>query len=183
MTNNTRPSAIGPLVKELTKILAPIVEAIRLRQELNVRSLEDTCNAVEGAGYEIYRADLPSTVRGFAKIVDGQPYIVTNRCDCCDQYRYTVSHELGHYILHVNPSPAIAELGLTDESEEKQELHADRFAATWFMQTANPEQRERFFKENPKAQSALNDAIMAGGLTVLALVFVYFLSRTLPQTA
>jgi hypothetical protein len=83
----------------------------------------------------------------------------------------------------VHPSPGIAELGLTDENEEDQELHADRFAAAWFMQTANPEQRERFFKEDPKAQFALNDAIMAGGFTVLALVFVYLFSRTLFKTA
>lgn len=183
MTKNTEPSALEFLMKELAKVLAPMSEATRLRQQLNVHSLEDTCAAVEGAGYQIYRADLPSTVRGFAKVVDGQPYIVTNRCDCCDQHRYTVSHELGHHVLHVNPSPATAELGLAEDNEEDQELHADQFAAAWFMQTAKPEQRERFFRENPRVNIVLNDSIIAAGFTVLAFIFLYVFSRVLSKTA
>jgi Zn-dependent peptidase ImmA (M78 family) len=179
MTKKAEPSAFDCLIEEVAKILAPVLEATRLRKELQVCSLEETCAAVEEAGYQIYRADLPSAVRGVAEVIDGQPYIVTNRCDCCDQHRYTVAHELGHHVLHRNPSPAIATLGLADE--EDQEFHADQFALAWFMQTAKPEQRERFFRENPRASFILADSAMAVIVTVLSFVLLYAFSRLFSQ--
>jgi Zn-dependent peptidase ImmA (M78 family) len=181
MIKNTESSALECLMNEVAKVLAPILEATRLRKELNVRSLEDTCDAVEGAGYQIYRADLPSTVRGAAVVVDGKPYILTNRCDCCEQQRYTVSHELGHHVLHLNPSPLIAQLGLADD--EDQELHADQFATAWFMQTAKSEQRERFLRENPRASFVLADTAMAVIFTVLPFVLLYAVSRLFSQNS
>jgi Zn-dependent peptidase ImmA (M78 family) len=173
MTKNTDPSTVEFLMKEIAKVLAPVAEANRLLQELNVRSLEDTCHALEGAGYQIYRVDLPSPVRGFATVVEGQPHILTNRCDCCDQHRYTVSHELGHHVLHMNPSPAIAKLGLAEENEEDREFRANQFATTWFMGTATPEQRKRFLRKNPEMNSILVDSMMDVVFMILPFVLLF----------
>lgn len=183
MTNNTEPSVFEFLWKGIASVLAPMAEASRLLQQLNVRSLEDTCDALTGAGYAIVRADLPPGVRGFAQMIGCQPYIVTNRCDSCEEHRYTVAHELGHYTLHVSPSPAIAKLGLADASKADQESHANQFATAWFVRTASPEQRKRFLQKNPEVNSILTDSMMAVLLTVGTLIALYLLSRVFSKSA
>ena len=108
---------------------------------------------------------------------------MTNRCDCCEEHRYTVAHELGHYALHMNPSPTVAKLGLAEESKEDQEFHADQFATAWFMQTASLEQRKRFLQKNPEVNVIPADSIIVVLFTVGTLVALYLLSRVFSKTA
>jgi Zn-dependent peptidase ImmA (M78 family) len=177
MTTKPEGSIFDCLMTEVAKILAPMLEAARLRTDLNVSSLEETCFAVERAGYEIHRVDLPSGVRGAAAVDQGQPYILTNRCDCCDQHRYTVAHELGHHVLHMNPSPGIVKLGLANRDEEDREAQADQFAVAWFMNTATPEQRDRFLQKNPQVAAVLTDSMMAVVMVALPFLILYLFSR------
>jgi hypothetical protein len=177
MTKNTEPSPFELLMKAITKAAVPVSEANRLSQQMNVRSLEDTCGALKESGYQIVRADLPSAVRGFAQVICGQPYIVTNRCDCCDQHRYTVAHELGHHVLHVNPSPAITELGLPAENLEDREFRANQFATAWFTQTATPEQQERFFQKDPELSFKSDDPMMGVVFMILSFAILYVCVR------
>jgi hypothetical protein len=76
----------------------------------------------------------------------------------------------------MNPSPSIAALGLANGKED-QEFQADLFAATWFRQTAKPEQQERFFRENPEANAAWNGPIAAVACVVLVFVILYAFSK------
>jgi hypothetical protein len=84
-----------------------------------------------------------------------------------------VAHELGHHVLHKNPSSAIAELGLPAESREDKELRANQFATTWFRRTATPEQQERFFQKNRELNQNADDLMVTIAFTVLAAGLLY----------
>lgn len=163
------------VVKEVARIWTPAAEAIRLKDEMKVRSLAETTAALQQAGYEVYKADLPVKVSGVAAVLDGRRYIVVNRYESRARQQFTLAHELGHHVLHLNPSP-VAELAGFAEATD-QEFQADQFASVWHMWGTEPEEREELLRQNPRAGRVMTASVMATVLVVLGSILFYVCSR------
>lgn len=163
------------VTKEVAKIWTPGAEAIRIKTEMKVRSLPETAAALQRAGYEVYRADLPVKVSGVAAVVDGRRYIVVNRRESQFEQQFTVAHELGHHVLHLNPSSA-AELDGFAEGTDR-EFQADQFATLWHMWETDPEEREELLRRNSRARMVLSASVLATVFVVLAPILFYLCSR------
>lgn len=148
MRSDSEISSLDSVFEGLQIIWGPGAEALRVQQALNVRSLEDTAAAAERAGYQVCYVDLPANVSGFAMVIEGRPYIVINRAKSPQHWQYTVPHELGHHVLHLNPSRDVSQLGAS--SEGVAEFQAHLFAATWVIQLANDQEREDVLRRNPE---------------------------------
>jgi Zn-dependent peptidase ImmA (M78 family) len=178
MTEGATPFSVEYVFREVVKIWTPAAEAIWLQSEMNVRSLGQTTAALERAGYEVYRADLPMAVSGCAAVVDGRRYIVVNRYESQARQQYTVSHELGHHVLHLNPSSPVEGLEPSDGIDK--EFQADQFASIWLMWATKPEQRGDVLRRNPRASAVLSASVMLTVLIVAGSLLLYVCSRLFP---
>src|SRR5229473_5307697 len=112
----------------LGMIWNPGAEALKLRLDLNVLSLEDIPAAAGRVGCKISYVDLPTKVSGFASVIADKLYIVVNRAKSPQHQQYTIAHELGHHVLHLNPAQDPNQLGL--HIKDMAEFQAHMFAAT-----------------------------------------------------
>jgi Zn-dependent peptidase ImmA (M78 family) len=165
------------IVVEFLKIIwMPAAEALNVQNDLNVHSLNETSAAAERAGYEICYADLPAKVSGFAMSIAGKPHIVVNRAKSTEHQQYTLFHELGHQVLHANPSRNPSALLI----EGMEEFQAHIFAFVWIMRVASVKERENVLRQNPESSAFMSLAVvMTGGILAVALL-VYLLSRLFP---
>ena len=136
----------------LTKIMSPVEEALKLREALNVQTLEGTAAAAERAGFEVCYADLPEKVSGFADNFEGKPHIVLNRTKPRKDLEYTLPHELGHCVLHLNPAHGIGQRESRDIQMAEFEAHL--FGAAWVNWLGNHRQRDELLAENREASAA-----------------------------
>jgi IrrE N-terminal-like domain len=141
-------------------------EAIRLQEELNVRSLEETAAAAEQAGCEVCYADLPEKVSGFAEMIEQKPHIVLNRAKSPENLAYTLPHELGHCVLHLSPSPDASQPRLAPKGAAEFEAHL--FAASWVTHAANHQRSREILAANPESLAT----IVGGFILTLALVVI-----------
>ncbi len=153
------------VLSEVVKIWTPGAEAMRLKTEMKVNSAEETPAALKQAGYEVYSADLPVKVSGVAAVVDGRRYIVVNRYESRAQQQFTLAHELGHHVLHLNPSPAAELIGFAEATD--QEFQADQFATVWHVWGTEPKEREELLRQNPRAGMVLTASVLATILLIL----------------
>ena len=154
------------LVESLGRICAPGMEALKLQSNCDIRSLADIPRAAEGAGCEITYADLPEKISGFAQVIDGQPHIVVNRAKPLKHSEFTIAHELGHHVLHSNPSqdgdrPNCLTAG-------NAEFEANLFGATLVTAVTTEVERKEMVKHNPEIHSTL--AISAFGMVLAILM-------------
>jgi hypothetical protein len=160
-------------------------QAVQLKKELNVSSLRDTAAVAERVGCVVCYADLPKRVSGFAEIIEGKSHIVLNRAKPRKDLEYTLSHELGHHVLHLNPPSDTAQVGFLTIGTA--EFQADLFAATWIMWLGNKRQRKEVLLENPEfavVVSCLIATILLALITLFAHVCSKFFrpqSATLPE--
>jgi hypothetical protein len=159
-------------------IWTPGAEALKLQQDLNVRSLEDIPAAVERAGYEVCYADLPMNVSGVALVIAGRPCIVVNRAKSPQHQHYTIAHELGHHVLHVNPPQDRHQLGLP--SKDMMEFQAHLFAAMWVMRVTNDKEREVLLRQNPESLFIPPLSILLTIAMILGALFAHLCSRLFP---
>jgi len=144
----------------------PVLKAAQMQKALNIRSFEETSAAAQRAGFEISFVDLPGKVSGLVAPIGGKPHIVVNRRKSLEHQQYTILHELGHCLLHVNPSPS-ADLPVS-EIEGLVEFQADIFAIGWIIQTEDDQKRVEVLNQNPEAAMV---TLLAGGMTVGVLIF------------
>ena len=163
------------VVKQVARIWTPAAEAIRLKSEMKVCSFAETTAALQQAGYEVYRADLPAKVSGVAAVLDGRRYIVVNRHESGARQQFTVAHELGHHVLHLNSSP-VAELAGFAEATD-QEFQADQFASMWHIWGTEPEEQQELLRRNPHAGVVLSVSVIATVLVVVASILFHVCSR------
>ncbi len=157
------------VLKLLGVIWTPAVEAFRVQEELDVRSLAETSAAAGRAGYEVCYADLPAKVSGFAMSIAGKPHIVVNRAKSPEHQQYTVPHELGHHVLHLNPSRDPDQPLLSVDSVA--EFQAHMFAAAWVIRVTSGKEQEDLLKQNPELSFfLLAPAFMTGGILVVGLL-------------
>jgi hypothetical protein len=72
---NDKFSALSTLLDGFALIWSPAGEALALRKDLNIDTLDETAQAAQRAGFEICYLDLPEKVSGFAEIIDGTRFI------------------------------------------------------------------------------------------------------------
>jgi hypothetical protein len=160
-------------LQALTKIMSPVEEALKLREAFNVQSLEETAAAAERAGCEVCYVDLPKSVSGFADNIEGKPHSVLNRAKPRKDLEYTLPHELGHCVLHLNSAHAIGQRESRDIRTA--EFEANLFGAAWVNSLGNDRQRDELLVENREAGAAsVGCFIMMLAVVVIAiLAWVY----------
>lgn len=175
MNCNRGNSGAFDLLQSLAKIWMPAAKAIELKQNMAVCSLEESQAAAERAGCEVCYADLPSKVSGFATMIDGQSYIVLNRDKPPQNLKYTLPHELGHSVLHLNPTRGGDDLGFPVKGLE--ELEAHLFAAMWVLGTTNHKEREEVLRHNQEAGFVLIVSAILSLNVVLIAALAHFFPR------
>jgi len=140
-------SSIHAVLEILELVWAPGAEAVKVQQSWGVRSLADLPAAVERAGYEVSYVDLPDRVSGFAQVIEGKPHIVLNRAKSAEHLQYTVPHELGHHVLHLDGS---RDPQSRLPSADLMEFQAHQFATLWILLLANEKEREDVLRQNPE---------------------------------
>jgi len=169
MMPGTDISMFDCLVQSVGEIWTPASEALRLQKELNLHSLEETAAAAARTGCEVCYVDLPEKVSGFADIIDGKAHIVLNRAKSLQDLEYTLPHELGHCVLHLNPSrnpgqPSVTDLGIA-------ELQADLFASTWVNWLGDDKQREEMLTRNRESSTAVfTSLLLTVALVAIAII-------------
>lgn len=79
MKSDVEFSVFDILGQSLERLWKPGMEAIKLRLNHNVQTVEEIPFAAERAGYQIPYVDLPMRVSGFSQVIEGKPHIVVNR--------------------------------------------------------------------------------------------------------
>jgi hypothetical protein len=131
-------------------LCTPGAQALRVGRAHNLRSLKNIAVLAERMGYEVAYADLPASVSGFAKVIDGIPFIVVNRHKHPAHQQYTIAHELAHHLLHVQPQSVLTNM-LHLPTEDFAEIQAHLFAASWLIYITSPQERDAMVKQNPDA--------------------------------
>lgn len=161
-------SSLAVMLEGLEMIWAPGAEALKVQQALGVRSLADMSTVLKRAGYEVCCVDLPERVSGFAQVIEGKPHIVLNRAKSAEHLQYTMPHELGHHILHLddsrNPQPGLP-------SKDLAEFQAHQFATLWILLLANDNEREDVLGQNPEWLTVgLISLLMTAGAVGIPLI-------------
>jgi len=180
MKSIDQASSLEIVLQCLGKIWEPAGEALNVQNEMGVHSLEETQAAVERAGYEICQVDLPEKVSGFAEIIADKPHIVLNRQKSPQNLRYTIPHELGHHILHLNPLRESDLLGFP--SVGNAELEADLFAISWLLCLRKDKPRDDVLLWNPESSTTLAIYFFLSVAIVLFALLASFMARYVPET-
>ena len=169
---------LDAVLEVLEMIWNPGMEARRLQKDLEVRSRDDTGAAAERAGYEVNYVDLPESVSGFATVIDGQPVIAVNRAKPLPHIQYTLSHELGHQVLHLSPSRQPDPLGILS-NEDVKEFQAHMFAASWVLAMPDSEDKKQILEQNPEA-NMVTLAMFASFVVIVVALLAYLASPLFP---
>ena len=107
---------------------------------------------IEAEGIVLRKEPLEKDVSGMLVINGTQPVIGVNSGHTSNRQRFTMAHELGHYILHRNTSNVFFDESLlffrnqtSSEGTKRQEIEANNFAAELLM----PEPAIREILEEP----------------------------------
>jgi hypothetical protein len=168
-------SSFDIIVESLGVIWNPGMEALKLQQDLDVQSVDDIPFAAERAGYEISYVDLPAKVSGFPLVVAGKPHIAVNRAKPSKHSKFTIAHELGHHVLHINPPHDADRAGLLTRGMA--EFQANMFAATLVGRVANNEEQAVMFTHNPEMRSTLAVSILGTVVAILMAVVIWICAR------
>jgi Zn-dependent peptidase ImmA (M78 family) len=178
MRSDTEASISDIALVVLGMIWNPGVEALKLQRDFNVGSLEDISRAAGRVGCEICYVDLPPKVSGFAAVIAGTPHIVVNRAKSSQHQQYTLAHELGHQVLHVNPVQDPNQPGL--QIKDMAEFQADMFASTLMFMTTNDKEREDVLAQNPESLTMPALAMVATVMFLVIALLFYICSRLFP---
>lgn len=167
------------LLECLGEIWSPCGEAARLQVEFNARSLEETAAAAERVGCKVCCVDLPEKVSGFADMIDGQAYIVLNRAKSRINLEYTLAHELGHHVLHLNPSRDTrpSEFPVTGSEE----LEANLFAVTWISWQGTDGRQDELLRENKEASATVLACFFVTVLLAVVALLAHIGSKLFPM--
>ncbi len=168
-------SAFDIFVESLGVIWNPGAEALKLRQDFDIQSVDDIPLAAERAGCEISYVDLPVKISGFAQVIEGKPYIVVNRDKPSTHKKFTIAHELGHHVLHCNSTHGADSAGLIIDSTA--EFEANMFASSLATAVTSEEEREEMFVHNPEMRSTLAISIFASFLVILTAFVIWLCSH------
>ncbi len=115
--------------------------AARVRQEAGVldESLIDVESIARGLGAEVIRERLGGDVSGLLVRQEGRVIIGVNESHAPARQRFTIAHELGHFVLHEGRPLVVdrARINLRDSrsslATDLEEIEANSFAAELLM--------------------------------------------------
>ena len=93
--------------------------------------------------------------------------------------QYTVAHELGHQVLHLNAEGQASQL--VPLTKELVEFQAHMFAATMVFGVTNDKDREDVLRQNPESRLFPALSIFMTVVVLLVALFVYLWSRLSPR--
>jgi Zn-dependent peptidase ImmA (M78 family) len=104
---------------------------------VDVRAISGDC------GTSVTEEELEDSVSGFLVLRDGRGIIGVNRKHHPNRQRFTIAHELAHYLLHrdaasvfIDASPVFFRDETSSEGSKAQEIEANAFAAELLMPAA-----------------------------------------------
>jgi Zn-dependent peptidase ImmA (M78 family) len=179
MTTNDDISIFGFVMESLERIWGPGMEAVRLRQDLDIRRAGDIPVAAEREGYEISYVDLPDKVSGFALLIDATRHIVVNRAKPSTHSQFTIAHEVGHHVLHSSS------LHDADQANRKTdgnaEFEANLFAATLVTAVTTQQEQADLLRHNPEIGSTMAGYVL-GTLLMIVMALVIWLCSLMFRT-
>lgn len=117
-----------------------IEAARRILRERGTALPVDVTAIADGCGVTVIEHDLEDTVSGVLVIRDGRGIIAVNEAHHPNRQRFSVAHELGHYLLHcdagsvfIDASPVFFRDETSSEGSDRQEIEANAFAAELLM--------------------------------------------------
>ncbi|MEO8608829.1 MAG: ImmA/IrrE family metallo-endopeptidase [Chloroflexota bacterium] len=116
-------------------------QAVYILEQYAIRGVPvDVVSLVQQMGLNVAAQELEDKVSGFLIIKNGQAAIGVNQNHHPNRQRFTVAHELGHYVLHRTLSNIFVDSTLTfyrdtnsTDGKTLQEIQANAFAAELLM--------------------------------------------------
>ena len=127
-------------------------------------------------GLIVKKATLPSNISGEIKEVDGSVIIRVNRHDALTRQRYTLAHEISHFLLHRH----LLEGGISDDvlyrsaQSNEIEVEANRLAADILMPVS---QIQDLYKEYSTVKGELLYQKIAEALNVSTIALKIRLNK------
>ncbi|MFF9562934.1 ImmA/IrrE family metallo-endopeptidase [Leifsonia sp. NPDC014704] len=128
-----------------TQVVSPVLEARTVREEFwnedgLIQFPVEPADIAERLGIDVLVAPLEGNTAGFIlREGEGRPQIVVNAKDSAVRQRFTLAHELGHYMQH-REDDLIAYVDKRDElstlGASPSEIWANQFAAELLMPTS-----------------------------------------------
>jgi Zn-dependent peptidase ImmA (M78 family) len=127
-------------MKVSTKPSKAVAEARKLLKEHGTTLPIDVEAVVKRQRIDVRPQPMEESVSGMLVIKDGRATIGVNQSHHPNRQRFTLAHELGHYLLHgkrtrvfVDSSTMFFRDGLAAEGTDKVEIEANAFAAELLM--------------------------------------------------
>lgn len=115
----------------------------KILKKLNVISPKKIDLAIisKNLGVDIKGENLDPEISGFFVLKNGIPYIRFNKLEAIQRQRFTIAHELGHFLLHKDERPLFIDKSEkilyrdinSSTGEIKKEREANAFAASLLM--------------------------------------------------
>ena len=99
----------------------------------------DVHKVAEQLNLKVHYQELEDAVSGMLMVKNGQAAIGVNKHHHFNRQRFTIAHEIGHYLLHARKAPIFIENldlyrnGLSSEGTDAWEVEANTFAAELLM--------------------------------------------------
>ena len=121
-------------------------------------------------GATVVRKPGPRNVSGMLVVKAGKPVIFVNANDADVRQRFTISHELGHLLMHVEPeTETLFRDERSSQGRSRPEIQANSFAASLLM----PEEEIRRLTEGkrigPLDTEAIHDLAVTFGVSAEAM--------------
>lgn len=136
----------------------------------------DAAAVAKGLGITVVREDLPENVSGVLLAEKDPPIIAVSRADHSRRQRFSVAHELGHYLLHRSASSLFVDANPTFFRDERssqgadwQEIEANAFAAALLMPVEALRQYLREHPVDPLDDTPLGQLAKAFGVSTQAM--------------
>ncbi len=103
---------------------------------------------------------------------------MVNRAKSRQHRQYTVAHELGHHVLHLNSSYDPNQLGFS--TKNLAELQAHMFAYSLVIWVTKGQEREDVLRQNPEALAIVALSLFMSLTIIVIPLLVHFWSRLFP---
>lgn len=131
-----------------------------------VGGIVDIKSIVQREGINVLEEEMPSSVSGYLKCIDGKWLIGVNKLHNIRRKRFTIAHEYAHYILHKDQSRYFEDITFfRKDTNSTIEYKANEFAAELLM----PENIVRAAIEN--GINGLDDLAEYFNVSILAVTF------------
>lgn len=132
--------------------------------------------AAESLDLSVVEQDLEGSVSAMLVVKDGHGVIGVNTNHHPNRRRFSVAHEIGHYLLHrdsasvfVDAAPVFFRDDNTSAGTEQQEVEANTFAAELLMPAATLRERLEQQAVDPYDDAAVHRLARAFGVSTQAL--------------